>query len=287
MTPLAGTVTSIYHAQCVITTIPPMWRTAIQDWTDWLVAAGRPATTISTRTYHIRRLAGSHADLSPWSLTRDDLITWTGRQDWSVETRRSYRSSLVVFYRWAHRAGRAPNNPADDLPNVRPAKPRPRPCPDDVYSAALDAATPRVQLVLRLAAEMGMRRAEIAVVHHRDLIHEAGGYSLLVHGKGRKDRIVPMTPGLAAAVRHCVGYLFPGDDEGHLSPRYIGTLATRVLPGKWTIHSLRHRFANRIYAVDHDLFTVQDLLGHASPNTTRAYVLPPDEARRRLVLAAA
>ena len=55
----------------------------------------------------------------------------------------------------------------------------------------------------------------------------------------------------------------------------------------YTMHAARHRFATQAYGIDHDLFTVQDLLGHASPATTRAYVLTDDRARRRLVDAVA
>lgn len=287
MSPALATVTSIYHHQTVNNNLSPMWLTPITDWTVWLQAAGRPKTTITTRTYHLRRLANDHPGRSPWNLTTADLIAWTGAQTWATETRRSYRSTLITFFRWAISAGHTDHNPADGLPRVKPAQPRPRPTPDTVYLTALRGASPRVHLILRFAAEMGLRRAEIAQIHRRDLLTSTRGYSLLVHGKGQKDRVIPLTPGLAAALRECDTWLFPGLDNGHLSPRYIGKLATKALPGDWTIHSLRHRFASRAYAIDRDLLTVQDLLGHASPVTTRTYVLPPDDAARRLVMAAA
>lgn len=80
--------------------------------------------------------------------------------------------------------------------------------------------------------------------------------------------------------------MFPGDDDGHLSARWVGKLAVNVLPAPWTIHTLRHSFASRAYAVEHDLFVVQDLLGHASPATTRVYVAIQDGRHRATVLAA-
>ncbi|WP_424446435.1 tyrosine-type recombinase/integrase [Microbacterium sp. CH-015] len=68
------------------------------------------------------------------------------------------------------------------------------------------------------------------------------------------------------------GYLFPGRDNGHLSPRYVGKIIRDLLPGEWTMHTLRHRFGTRAYALTSDLLLVQDLLGHSSPSTTRRYV---------------
>jgi integrase/recombinase XerC len=150
------------------------------------------------------------------------------------------------------------------------------------------AATPREQLMLRLAAEMGLRRAEVAVIHSRDIFEDMGGHSLTVHGKGGKERDVPLPPGLASQIRaEGTGYLFPGDDAGHLSPRWVGKLVTLLLPDELTMHTLRHRFATRAYAVDKDVFVVQELLGHASPATTRRYVLVPRDGLRRTVLAVA
>jgi integrase len=144
--------------------------------------------------------------------------------------------------------------------------------------------------MLRLAAELGLRRAEVAQVHSRDLLDDLGGTSLLVHGKGSRERIMPLPGSLAADLRALpFGYAFPGADDGHLSPRWVGKIVGRLLPEGYTMHSLRHRFGTRAYALSKDMFTVQELLGHASPSTTRTYVLLEDSAKRGVIdqLAAA
>ena len=46
-----------------------------------------------------------------------------------------------------------------------------------------------------------------------------------------------------------------------------------------TPHLLRHRFATRVLGATHDLAATQDLLGHASPTTTRIYAKLTDGAR--------
>lgn len=260
------------------------WKDALDGWWCCLRSAGRAETTIGTRLENIRRFARHAGCPDPWTVTTRDLEEWLGRQAWSTESRRGFRNSLVAFYDWGVCAGHMTASPAADLTPVKATPPAPRPTPDDVYRAALASADGRTRLILRLAAEVGLRRSEISHIHSDDLIQEVGGWSLVVHGKGGKDRVVPLPHDLAHVIRIAGGgYLFPGNDDGHLSPRYVGKLATRVLHGKWTIHSLRHRFASRAYALDRDLFTVQDLLGHASPATTRVYVQVLDADKRRTV----
>lgn len=264
---------------------PAPWRAPLDRWACALSAAGRSRPTIATRTDHLRRLARAFP-CGPQSVTADGLTEWAGRQTWARETRRSVYASLRSFFRWL-----GGDNPAAGLPMIQAANPLPRPTPDRVYQSARLASDDRVTLILRLAAEAGLRRAEIAVVHERDLSEDLAGWTLLVHGKGGRLRMVPLTASLALAVRAAVmkggGWAFPGDDGGHLSPRYVGKLATRVLPGDWTLHSLRHRFASVAYAGSRDMLAVQRLLGHASPATTQRYVRLPDDALRAAALHAA
>ena len=93
------------------------------------------------------------------------------------------------------------------------------------------------------------------------------------HGKGGRTRIVPLPDSLGRTLAACPeGYVFPGNDAGHLSPRYVGKLIRDLLPDQWTMHTLRHRFATRLYAHTRDLLGVQGMLGHATPTTTRRYV---------------
>lgn len=202
-------------------------------------------------------------------------MQWFSRQQWAPETRRSHRNTHRAFWQWMVATGRRQDNPADALPRVRATTGVPRPVDDIAYHQAIASAAPRVRLILRCAAETGLRRAEIAQIHRRDLLQDLGGWSLIVHGKGDRVRVVPLPAGLASVIREqCErwGYMLPGDDDGHLSPRYVGKLAAAALPDDWTLHSLRHRFATRAYQLDRDVFTVQQLLGHASPATTRRYV---------------
>lgn len=271
----------------LLSSIPDGWLNEVHDWEAALCAGGAPKTTRTTRLSHIRRLArGMGVDSTPWEVAPDELVQWAGRQEWKIETRRSFRSSALGFYRWGVECERTATNPADRLPRVKPAEPVARPTPEQIYSQALARADPRERLMLRLAAECGLRRGEVARVHSDDLLQALDGWSLIVHGKGDKDRCLPLPDSVAAELRALpYGWAFPGSDKGHLSAAWVGKLIARLMPGVWTMHTLRHRFGTQAYAVDRDILVVQELLGHASPVTTRRYVRVPDESLRRTMLA--
>lgn len=265
------------------------WEGHTADWTLWLRALGRASTTIATRVEHIRWLARDTTTDDPWELTTGDLVAWLGSHDWARETRRGVRASLRGFWRWGILDGRAVEDPTAVLPAPRPVPPSPHPTPERAYEAALLHAPPAARLMLRLAAEAGLRRAEVAQVHARDVAETTGGWTLTVHGKGGRERPVPIPPGLAWDVRtKCQGgFAFPGQHQGHVSPRWVGTRISRLLPDGLTMHGLRHRFASEAYRLSSDLLGVQKLLGHASPTTTQVYVLIPDDRLRVIVDAVA
>lgn len=267
---------------------PPSWAPHIDAHLAHLRAGGRPTTTLGLRRYQLVRAARALGP-NPWSVTTADIEAWAATQDWSNETRRSFRSALRGFYRWAVAAGLADHDPAAALPSVRPSEPAPHPASQSAWTSALLAADPRALLMVRLAGELGMRRGEVAQVHANDVVDDLLGWSLRVHGKGGKIRVLPMPDDLAREVQRACraggGYAFPGRINGHLSAPRVGRIVSGLLPEGVSMHALRHRFATLAHGVDHDLLVVQALLGHASVETTRRYVLTDPAALRRTIQA--
>ena len=67
------------------------------------------------------------------------------------------------------------------------------------------------------------------------------------------------------------GSVFPRRAGGHLTAGHVGKLIARALPGDWTAHNLRHRFATRSYRGSHNIRAVQKLLGHETVLSTERY----------------
>ncbi|ORA13584.1 hypothetical protein BST16_14040 [Mycobacterium asiaticum DSM 44297] len=277
--------------------IPAAWRQPIADYCLHLAAAGQSTRTVDARRRALARIARS-VDRPPAEVTGGQLVEWFGRQQWKPETRRFYRAAAREFFRWAHRAGRVPACIADDLPAVRIPPAVPRPVPDDAWRQAMSTADARVGLMMRLAAEAGLRRAEVAQVHTRDVVEGCGGPQLVVHGKGGKTRVVPITDELATALRAgpaghtpylpAAGWLFPAWPTGsHLTAEHVGKLVAAALPAGWSMHKLRHRFATRAYRGSRNLRAVQVLLGHTSVATTERYTAVDDDELRAAAKSAA
>lgn len=264
------------------------WGKQIEVWTAWLTAGGAPATTVGLRRYQLGRLARDHPDRDPWELDVSDLSTWLAGHQWGRETLRSYRAALRSFYGWAHAIGLTDHDPARLLRKVPATIGIPRPAAEDVVSVALAGACDRVWMMLMLGSRHGLRRGEIAVVSTRDLRVDGHDWALLVHGKGGKDRLIPLLPDVARIIRdRPPGWLFPNGKGGHLSPPHVGKLLARAMANEATAHQLRHRFATRTYQATNDIRAVQELLGHASVATTQRYTKVADGALRKAVHSAA
>lgn len=283
---------------------PPAWHKPVAAFLEHLAAGAQQPATIANRRHRLLHLASHFAD--PWQITASDLERYCSRSDWTPSTRRHVTVAVRVFYSWAERAGHMPPdtiNPTTHLPTVRVRRAMPRPAPDDAVLAALASADARTALALKLGIYAGLRTAEVASVHTRDI----GTDTLLVHGKGGHERLVPLHPDLAAALHQELRrrleqrpadsgwtntppvdtWLFPSpkNPDRHLTPQYLGKLVAKALPDHWTGHTLRHRFASQAYRANRDLRAVQELLGHTKPETTAIYASVPGESMRSAVHA--
>ena len=264
---------------------PVPWRKSIEGWTDTLRAAGLSAQTIKSRRYKMVHLAALFMPSGPEDVTTEQIVQVFARQQWKPETRKAYRNTISSFFRWLHKSCRKSDDPSLDVPRVKKPHAHPRPCPDKYITAAMEKATAAEKLMIRFGAECGLRRGEIARVHSDDVVADSAGHSLIVRGKGDKQRIVPLPDDLAAIVMDANGYLFPGRFGGHVEESYIGDHISHLLPDGYAAHTLRHRFATTAYAATHDLFVVAELLGHESVETTEHYVAMPDGRLREATAA--
>lgn len=258
------------------------WGYALAGYETAQQAAGRSPGTIRLHRHYLNQLRELHRD--PWSITTPQLRQLLSNPRWQPETRRSARAALRGFYRWAHGDGLIELDPALPLEPIRVPAGVPRPAPEQLVEQLLQTSDRRIRLMVMLAAWGGLRAAEIARLHSRDLV----GDELLVKGKGGKVRPVPIVdPRLLVELQRVEGWVFPNGLGGPLTPGHVSRLLSAAMPPGWTAHTLRHRCATVAYAGTRDLLAVSQLLGHSRPETTQRYVRLPADALRAAAAAAA
>lgn len=274
-----------------------MYGPELGQWRDWMTAGNMSEDTIRLRLSHVRQVLSSIGMLDdPLAVTYEQLLTFFARQSWQPNTRRSYRASMRTFYGWARDFGLVAVSPAHHLPRVPIPRSWPRPVSEDGYRAA-QVGCPRnlpfgdLLIAVLLAGDYGLRRSEIARSRREDLEPDLVGWALRVVGKGGHERMVPVTADLAAMIlSRPPGWLFPSPRRAgrHVTADCIARYIAERLPGKFSTHSLRHRCATvALQGNGGDLRAVQELLGHAKPDTTALYTLIPDSAVRNAMMVAA
>lgn len=274
---------------------PIGWHAAISEYIVRMQAAGRRPGTVRLHRHYLTALAARHR--SPWTVTHEQLVRFQATPSWGPEARKSARTVVRGFYRWAHGRGYLEHDPAFELPSVHVPPGRPKPAPEPVVRLLVTGAD-RTAFLGMLAADMGMRVGEICqVLPSRDLVKDYGWdadgneveiWRLTVHGKGGKIRELPVVNQtlLALLLRVEEGcWAFPNGRGGHLSPGHVSRLLSQAMPARWTGHTLRHRAGTIAHRRTGDLLGVKDFLGHAMLSTTQRYVLPADDALLRIAAA--
>lgn len=244
---------------------------------------------------------------------RDALRAFLGELSRRDLARRSIARKLSAarsFFRWLHREGRIEANPGRLVRSPRLEKTLPswltRPQVEDLFAAAEASAAQggfrsvRDLAVLEVFYGTGMRLAELHQLDWQDV--DLLGEQAKVKGKGRKERILPLTGSAARALRRYeprrdeIVRSVKGADRravflsargGRLSRRQLQTVVRAFLDriaeeSGLSTHSLRHSFATHLLDAGADLLAVKELLGHESLSTTRIYTHTSKERLRQV-----
>jgi len=201
-------------------------------------------------------------------------------------------SALKTYFKFLVREGIIADNPADGMRGPKtPRQVSERLSPDEI--AALldtpDTATPlgrRDKAWLEILYGCGLRISELVGLNLEDADLNEG--VLLIRGKGRKERLTPLTPPAMEALRNYLDVraeLVRPETDNALFLNYRGGRLTqrgarKLLDGhiikcsmtrRVSPHALRHTFATHLLEMGADLRSIQELLGHASLSTTQRY----------------
>jgi integrase/recombinase XerC len=206
-------------------------------------------------------------------------------------------AAVRSWFQWMARAGHVSSNPAalvatPKLPKHLPRVPSIEQMNHLVETAASEevAAWPeRDRVIFELLYGCGIRNAELVGLNLSD-VHWAREV-ILVRGKGRKQRYVPLGDAAADAIRaylpsRTIKLAGKANEAlllnlrlrgtGRLTTRSVGRIVKQIslakgLPAEIHPHTLRHAFGTHMLEEGADLRAIQELLGHERLSTTQRY----------------
>lgn len=258
---------------------------------------GRAERTIHAYVTRVRELSRFYGGRSPEQISDEEVRAWLHHL---IVGRRLAGSSVNVAVN-AVRAfftlvlGREAGDVGRGLPRTKRAVTRAEVYATSEITALLTApARLRDRALLAVTYACGLRLLETARLQVGDL-DGARGQLRVQHGKGNKQRVLPLSPALLewlreywraersqrpdpAHVAPAERWLFVGHDPArplHVSAVqqiYARAIRTAGIKRKGGIHTLRHSFATHALEGGAPLTQVQQWLGHTSLLTTARYL---------------
>ena len=222
-----------------------------------------------------------------------EYLTHLDTFDYSPATMARKIATMRSFYRWLERRGLIQGNPMALIRTPRQAKRLPKAIAVQEVEkllAAPDVQTllgARDRAMLETLYSTGIRVSELVGMNVCDI--DEVGQALIVRGKGRRERIVPLGSHAMAALQHYLqmrrrlNHELPGNEsvfinkaDSRISARSVRRKVTKYLKEAGldpdiSPHTLRHSFATHLLDNGADLRSVQELLGHQSLSTTQVY----------------
>ena len=243
----------------------------------------------------------------PESITRSMLeadttvirgfLTHLDGHNYSAATLARKIATLRSFYRWLEKSRFVATNPMLLIRTPRQDKRLPKAIDVDqverLLSApdAADLLGARDRAILETLYSTGIRVSELVGINRGDI--DLDERAMIVQGKGRRERLVPLGTHALAAISHYLDMLATdprGQVDGEVSqaPLFVNKHGSRLstrsvrrkvskylekvgLDPEISPHTLRHSFATHLLQGGADLRIIQEMLGHADISTTQIY----------------
>ncbi len=239
-----------------------------------------------------------------FDLTTSNLRAYLREFGGSSVTRARKLSTLRSFVRHLKRAGVLKEDPTEALEAPIRRKKLPKALSmvqtTELLDQSAESSFPlRDRAMLELMYAAGLRASEVSGTNMQDI--DMRECSILIHGKGNKERISLFGNTCKSALLDYIKQertapnshdaLFTNDRGGRITTRTIQNVVKRWaaqagLPPETSPHTLRHSFATHLLDRGADLKTVQQLLGHESLATTQIYTHLSIERLHKVVTAA-
>jgi integrase/recombinase XerC len=275
----------------------------LRQYSDYLAEAfGIKADESAEKAAVDKKIATGNGTITAKILAADletirAFLAKMGEQNYSAATMARKIATLRSFHKWMEKRGYIQNNPMLMIRTPKQAKRLPKAITVDQVERLLSAPDDRDLLgardraILETLYSTGIRVSEVVGINRAD-VNDAGE-AIIIRGKGRRERVVPLGSHALQALRHYVQMLDGELTKAGLaadpdSPLFVNKHGTRLssrsvrrkvskyltqvgLDPDISPHTIRHSFATHLLDNGADLRSVQELLGHQSLSSTQVY----------------
>jgi site-specific recombinase XerD len=265
----------------------------IADFVNWVRRRNPQARTWRDYSYDLRQFAAVVGDRPPGEVTHREVDRFVNSQvahGFKPATVNRRLAAILAFFTYL--ADEDPSLVCPVLPRrhfLRAPQRLPRPVKeDDLEKFFAVISDPRDRAMFILMLRCGLRIGEVANLLRSDLYLDEPAPSLVVHGKGSRERTVYLSPQAERSLRTYL-QVRPATTSDYVFLSYqLGGLSTTAIHKRLmryrqqaavylTAHRLRHSFANDLLSAGAPVTSIQALLGHRWLETTQIYVQANDQ----------
>lgn len=255
----------------------------IQKFSYWLKSKRYSENTIKTYTEALKSFLIFYNTKEIASITNEDVVYYNNNYILKNNLSHSYQNQVVNAIKLYFKTIQDTSIELDKIHRPKREKILPNVLSKEEIKKILNAhGNTKHKVMLSLIYSCGLRRSELLnlkptnIDSKRNLIH-------IKQAKGKKDRIVPLSPKILEQLRAYylaykpTNWLFEGNCKGEkYSEQSLQSVLKQAVSKAGinkpvTLHWLRHSYATHLLESGTDLRYIQELLGHNSSRTTEIY----------------
>ena len=255
----------------------------IEKFKQWMRSKRYSESTITTYSEALKSFLIFYREKPVADITNEDVIVYNNEYILKNNLSASYQNQTVNAIKLFFMTIRNTKMMVDKIHRPKRAKVLPNVLSKEEIKLILNAhSNIKHKMMLSLIYSCGLRCGELLALQPVH-IDSKRNIVMLKNAKGKKDRIVPLSPLILEMLREYFQlykpktYLFEGQNIGmQYDSRSLQLILKQALQKAGikkpvTLHWLRHSYATHLLESGTDLRYIQELLGHNSSKTTEIY----------------
>lgn len=255
----------------------------IEKFKQWMRSKRYSQSTVTIYSEALKSFLVFCRDTAVADITNEDVIVYTNEHILKNNLSASFQNQTVNAIKLYFQTVRDTKMMVDKIHRPKRSKVLPNVLSKEEIKLILNAhSNNKHKAMLSMIYSCGLRRSELLHLKFSD-IDSNRNIVLLKNAKGKKDRIVPLSPKILQMLREYymdykpAVWLFEGQIKGEqYSEKSLQSVLKQALQKTGitkpvTLHWLRHSYATHLLESGTDLRYIQELLGHSSSKTTEIY----------------